>query len=340
MVFVKHPNGYGSVFKLSGNRRKPWAVRVTTGWTDEGKQQYTYLGYYKTRPEAILELARYNDNPYDLDINRITFGELYNSFLDSRKEISNSLLRRFEMSYNLSKPLHNKRFATIKTSQLQKTIDKTNKSHSTKTAMRSLYNQMYNYALSNDLAQRNYAQFIKITNDSRTSRSPFTKDEIDLLWSHAGEYDIIDAILVMIYTGMRPGEIVGIETSNVFIDDRYLIAGSKTEAGKDRIIPIHKKIVPIINKRLNNSNKILSFFAGGPMGYATLLNRFKDLMDDLNMDHRPHDCRHTFATLMDNAGANKLSIKVIMGHSVQDITDGTYTHKDVEELIKAVDLLE
>lgn len=57
------------------------------------------------------------------------------------------------------------------------------------------------------------------------------------------------------------------------------------------------------------------------------------------MKHETHDCRHTFATLMDNAGANKVSIKRIMGHASSDITDRVYTHKDIEELRKAIDLI-
>ncbi len=62
-------------------------------------------------------------------------------------------------------------------------------------------------------------------------------------------------------------------------------------------------------------------------------------MAQLDLDHKPHDCRHTFATLMDNAGANKVCIKRIMGHASTDITDKVYTHKDIEELKKAVDLI-
>lgn len=62
-------------------------------------------------------------------------------------------------------------------------------------------------------------------------------------------------------------------------------------------------------------------------------------MEQLGMDHKPHDCRHTFATLMDNAGENKVSIMRIMGHTSQDITDKVYTHKDIEQLKKAIDLI-
>lgn len=62
-------------------------------------------------------------------------------------------------------------------------------------------------------------------------------------------------------------------------------------------------------------------------------------MEQLKMAHKPHDCRHTFASLMDSSGANKLCIKKIMGHASQDITAQVYPHKDIEELKEAVDLI-
>lgn len=85
VIELKNPNGYGSVFKLSGNRRKPWAVRITTGWTEEGKQTYEYLGYFTTRQEAMIALADYNSNPYDLSAGKITFKEVYE---DLRRNVS------------------------------------------------------------------------------------------------------------------------------------------------------------------------------------------------------------------------------------------------------------
>jgi len=76
------------------------------------------------------------------------------------------------------------------------------------------------------------------------------------------------------------------------------------------------------------------------MSYYTYYDcKFKVIMEQLQLNHKPHDCRHTFATLMDNAGANKVSIKRIMGHASTDITDKVYTHKDVAELLKAIDLI-
>lgn len=61
--------------------------------------------------------------------------------------------------------------------------------------------------------------------------------------------------------------------------------------------------------------------------------KWDNIMEKLKMEHTPHDCRHTGASLLDNAGANKLSRKRILGHLAQDLTDDVYTHKTIEQLI-------
>ena len=61
---------------------------------------------------------------------------------------------------------------------------------------------------------------------------------------------------------------------------------------------------------------------------------------ELQEGHKPHDTRHTFATRMDRTPANKLCIKRIMGHASSDITSKVYTHKDIQDLIQAINYLE
>ena len=74
---MRLPNGYGSVYKLSGNRRNPWIVRITMGFDDEGNQIRSTIGYYPTRQKALQVLAEFNDNPYDLELSKVTFAEIY-----------------------------------------------------------------------------------------------------------------------------------------------------------------------------------------------------------------------------------------------------------------------
>lgn len=75
---MRLPNGYGSVVKMSGKRRKPYMVRKTIGWhLDETKgrqiQDFQIIGYAETRAEGLRMLAEYNQNPYDVNVAKLPF---------------------------------------------------------------------------------------------------------------------------------------------------------------------------------------------------------------------------------------------------------------------------
>lgn len=350
---MKNPNGYGSVFKLSGKRRNPFGARVTVGWeinpeTGKAKQKYKNIGYYKSRSEAMIALADYNKDPYDIDSRSLTFTEIFNMWIEQKfpeNEMNDKNRKNkntYLMAYNHSKNMHKLKFIDIRKSHMQEAINECGKGNSTKKKMRTLYSQLYKFALENDWIEKDFSQFVTLQeSQEETKRKPFSAKEIKKLWDNVNKCEFADAALIMIYTGLRPGELILIKNEDINLQERYMRGGIKTKAGINRIIPINKKILPLIKKRMDPGNKFLVVNSkGGQMIYATLrIHRWVPLMDELKMKHRPHDCRHTFASLMDNAGANKLSIKKIMGHASQDITDRVYTHKDVEELRKAVDLI-
>ena len=76
--FMKNPNRYGTVTKLSGKRRKPWIVKEGTS----GKQKP--IGYAATREEALMLLAEYNKKPWDIETDKITLQELFDLWLEKR----------------------------------------------------------------------------------------------------------------------------------------------------------------------------------------------------------------------------------------------------------------
>lgn len=350
---MKNPNGYGSVFKLSGKRRRPFAVRITAGWTSEGKQKYEYLDYFETRQAAMIALANFNKNPYELSSKTITFAELYERYSDEKfyklengnKElkVSESTFYTYQMAYGISESLHNMKFAELRKIHMQKVIDNCNKAYETKKKVKTLYNQLYKIAMENDLVDKDYAAFVELGEDKTlSSRAPFTDSEINTMWRNIDDSDFVDTILIMIYTGLRPGELVTIENENINIEERYMRGGIKTAAGKNRIIPINMKVLSLIEKRMSTNEKyLLSNIRGtkDKVRYDNYKREWDIIMKHFNMKHLPHDSRHTFATLMDNADANKVSVKRIMGHVSKGVTDKVYTHKDIEQLIKAIDLI-
>lgn len=372
---MRNPNGFGSVYKLSGKRRKPFGVRKTIGWElidkDTGetiqtienmasiedippnvklKQLYQNIGYYKTRPEAMIALADYNKDPYSLDAATITFSEIFKRWFkekfetakDSSDTISKSSIKSYKAAYKQAEKLHDMKFLDIKKGHLQAVINNCPKGYSTLRNIKVLFNQLYQYAEENDIPVKNYSKFVDLnTKEPESKRKPFNKIEIQLLFNKIDINDFIDTILIMIFTGLRISELLLIENSNVNIKNRTMKGGIKTDAGKDRIIPINKKILPFITKRYDEGHKFLITDSdGNQITYNSYYSDiWKPIMEELRLDHLPHDCRHTFVTLMDNAGANKTSLKRIVGHTSKDITSKTYTHKDLDELKKAVDLI-
>lgn len=216
--------------------------------------------------------------------------------------------------------------------------------HPTRASIKTLFNVLFSYAIKHDITDKNYAQYVDIgQREGRINRTPFTQEEIDKLFKYVDKLDYCDTALIQIFTGLRVSEMLGIEIKNVHLEERYMIGGMKTQAGRDRVIPINSKIEPFIRKYYEQ-NKDKEYLILNSLGRKFTYSNYRrekwdNLMEKLGMNHNPHDCRHTFASLMDSANANKLSIKRIIGHSSQDLTDDIYTHKTIQELINAIDLI-
>lgn len=219
--------------------------------------------------------------------------------------------------------------------------------HPTRAVIKTLFKVLFKFAMKNDIVDKDYAQYVDVgKREGKIKRKPFTLEEINKLFENENKLEYLDTILIMIFTGMRVGELLSIEIENVHLDERYMIGGIKTEAGKNRVIPISRLIEPYIRKYYEENKEkkyLINNVFGRQMQYCNYRReKWDNIMEKMRFDdvHRPHDARHTFASLMDSVGANKLCIKRIMGHSSPDITDSVYTHKTIQELIEAVDLLD
>lgn len=104
---MRLPTGYGSIIKLGGKRRRPFAVRITAGWSDDGKQRYQYLGYFPTRKEALSCLDDYNQRPYDVDARKITFADLYQKWGDWKyTRVHKAIPNGYRSAYKYCERLH------------------------------------------------------------------------------------------------------------------------------------------------------------------------------------------------------------------------------------------
>jgi integrase len=120
-----------------------------------------------------------------------------------------------------------------------------------------------------------------------------------------------------------------------------MVGGLKTAAGRNRTIPIADKILPFIQAMYNPDNKFLVTNKGRQLPYSTLRYHWdlSDVLKSLPNRHLPHDGRHTCASMLANAGVDLKIIQLILGHSSKSITEEVYTHKTLEQLITAINLI-
>lgn len=320
---MKLPNGYGSVSKLSGRRRKPYACRITVAWTPEGKQIKKYLGYYRTRQEAMKALSDYAQNPYDLAAHDVTFAELYERWAKIKFK-GGDIPAQYSTAFSHAKPLHDMIFADIRKRHIQCVIDELEKGFVTLRRVKTLCSQMSKYAIDQELITTNYATLVELPKQKRSDiHKPFTPEELAALWETKDD-PVVRIALIFCYTGMRPIELLDIKEENIHLRERYMVGGVKTEAGINRTIPIAEKIAPLLE----------AFLVSKRTTYPALLKAWKK--HPLLSNHLPHDGRHTCATLMDDADIPLKTRQEILGHASKDITNRVYTHKTIQQLIEAI----
>lgn len=336
---MKLPNGYGNVSKLKGKRRNPWRARKTIGWehneeTGKSKQLFATIGYFSKREDALTALAKYNDDPYDLKSDSITFSEVYDKWSSEHfKTIVPAAVRTWKAAYKHCELLYNKKFKDIRVTDLENTIENATVGDTTKSRMKSMFNLIYRYAMKHEIVDKDYAALcnsVKNTTPSK-EKKPFTEEEIQKLWDNLN-YPCVDMVLIGIYTGWRPQELAILKTSDVDLKNRTMFGGIKTDAGKNRYVPIHNKIYEVVEKRYKSSTNTLFEEEEGDLTYDKYRTRFKNVMRKLSMDHTPHETRHTFITMAKAAGTDEYCIKLIVGHAIEDITEKVYTHRTLKQL--------
>lgn len=333
---MRRGNGEGSIIKLSGKRRKPYAIRVTVGWTIEGKQKYKYVGYHATKREASAALREYLVNPYNLDTKDVTMLDLFNRWKDTTN-LKPVTVKGYVSAFNQTYQIHRLKIREVKVHNLEDAM------FSLKPSMQNGYKNViqhiYAQAMKNGIVDKDLSVFLVPQKVERKKRKPFTLEQIEQIKGFNHKYN--DIAVILLYTGMRITELLEMKKENVHLEERYMIGGKKTKAGQNRIIPIHNEILPLIEKHYSNNKKyLIENDFGRPVAYRTFMNVYWErLKEYLNTDQTPHCTRHTFVTQGDKCGMDKVILKKIVGHSTKDITDDVYNHKDVHDLLHEINKL-
>ena len=184
--------------------------------------------------------------------------------------------------------------------------------------------QTFKFALAQDIIEKNPTELLKINiEDDDEHGVPFANDDLKKLWKNR-DNDIAQILLIMCYSGYRIGEL---SVVHVDLSQKCFTGGLKTKTSKERIVPIHSAIYPIISCRIGKYGAIMN------MPSQKFRNQMYSYIDSLKMQkHTPHDCRHTFSMLCEEYSVRENDRKRMLGHKIGDITNDIYGHRDLEEM--------
>lgn len=269
--------------------------------------------------------------------NTITLRQLFNEWLPIHSQsISDSAVKTYHIAFKHISNIADMPITDIHFQNLQNVINSMHVkglSYSSCKKVRTLLNQLFNYAIIKDYPITNYSQHLNLgPNIPTIRRRVFTRQQINKLWAIYTPYSCM--ILILLYTGLRVGELLNLRKQDINRRSSYLIIRhAKTKAGEGRIIPIHHRIIPLIEQLYRDTDEYLF-----TISYTTFHKHFKNIMKQLNCKHTIHDTRHTFASLLDSV-APPNSLRSLLGHKQGDITTRVYTHKTIRELRKTIELL-
>lgn len=363
------PNGFGSITEIKDkNLRKPFWARVCVDKSSTGRPILKPLkphAYFTTYNEAYEALIEYNRNPYDLEPD-LTVAQLYDKWTDEYfVGKSDGATRTITSAWTYCSSVADMRAKDIRARHIKgvmeegyrieyrgsKKGEKVYATAGTKARIKSLFNLMLDYALEYEIVDKNYARTFdideKITKEREESKRGhiiFTEQELQTLWDNVDSIQFVDWILIQTYSGWRPQELATLRLDEIHLDNWYMQAGMKTEAGKQRIVPIHSKIRHLVQRNYDYACSIDSEYLFNDKGQTHIKNtkitydkyayRFNKVIASLNLnpEHRPHDPRMTFITRAKKAKMDDNALKAMVGHSIDDITESVYTVRDLEWL--------
>lgn len=323
----KRANNTGNISKLSGNRAKPWLAR----------KNGVSIGTFSTRGEAQRALERL----VDIDVNtkfNMTFSDVYEAWLpEHEREITEKGTAGYKSAYKHCTDLHGKKYRSLRTSDFQMVIinmERKGLSKSTCEKVMQLFGQMSGWAMREDVIHKDYSKYVSTVAKQKSEGIVLKNSTIvNILKSKNKAADIV---LILLASGCRPNELFNALTANCF--DTYFVGGSKTETGRNRVIPIteigRERYRKILDKaRESGSEKLIGGYDGNK-SYGNFVKReFKELVEETGEAFTPYDCRHTFATWAKRSGVDAQILRRILGHANLATTDKYYTHIDADDIM-------
>ena len=354
-------NGTGCAYKRNGS----WVAQVVVGWRISAEDKplvpvKVTKGGFKTRDKALqycpILKAEYN-GPTASDMTLQQIYDAWEPWYSPR--VDPSTLAGYRAAYNWFKPLHQLRIVDISADQLQKCMDDCTKGKRTHQNMKVVAGLLWKYAKSKHIVDQVESETLYTGKGKSVKREALTDIEVEKIRQAIGQHRYAEYIYCLCYLGYRPGEMLELRKDQVIEHNGrlFLIEGQKTDAGRDRTVPVHQKIETIVRDRLMIPGAELIFpqYSFTRLSKETpvpLFTGFKQMSDNYFRENVfkpictalgiaegkvPYAARHTFSNKLKNAAGDDIDKAALMGHSDYTFTQTKYQSTDLDELAAVMD---
>lgn len=332
------PNGAGTAYK----RGKTWTARVVVGWkecpTGGFTPVYRTKGGFKTKREALeycLTLLNGTDKKPAPKLY-----EYWNAYHTGEFEkLSKSKQTAYTGAWKKLSALHYRPVDLITVAEIRETVANAASTYYTARDCKTVLTRLFELAGADGYCNKNLPSYIVLPKLEEKERQVFTEEEQRSLWQLYESGDNRAAIpLLMIYTGMMPGEMQRLKVENIDLDNRKIIGiGIKTKVRKESPVFLPNDILPVVEDLVSNAK---------PSGYLWPRNESKWYADYYAALEaagcrrlEPYCCRHTTATrLAVTENIATQTIRRMMRWSTAKMLD-RYAHPDEADVLEAADTM-
>lgn len=319
-------------------RGKTWMCVVTLGIKD-GKQIRATKGGFRTKKEAVDYIPKLRETSAVERFSLEHYWQIYSQ--NAMQKLSESRRKCYRIAWNKLEPLHEKAVSTIKVSDAQMVVNETASTYGPAHDEKIVLSTLFKLAIADQQTNINVAQYIDIPKNTAEEPRPFTDEEVARIWElyEAGD-EIASYLLLMIYTGMMPAELIDCTRESIHLDERMIVGiGRKTQTRRDTPIVLSSTIVPVIEN-------LLSLIPDNPDAHIMRLQpyqlyvRYKKWKEKHGFRDLPlYACRHTTATILaSNPNIAPTTVQKVMRHANFNTTQH-YIHPDMSDALDAINTI-
>lgn len=331
------PNGTGTVFK----RGKTWVASYVHGYVikEDGKTKTvrSTKGGFRTKKEAMEYLPTLQKTVVR---NAPKLTELWEIYRNSKKYIalSDSRKEKYDIAWRKLETLWFWKIDMLTTFDLQNAVDSNADTYYTARDLKDLLSKFYQLAMPDQYVNQNLSKHIELPPLVSKEQQAFQAEEIAALWNDYSSGNWWTGyILLMIYTGMMPGELLDARKANIDWEGNQILgAGKKTKERKQTPIVLADFIIPVLADLCDHTSGEKLIRINKDKFYETY---YAALERSGCRRLTPYSCRHTAATTLALENIPPSVIQKIMRHAKFSTTE-KYIHINVEPMLEAVNQLQ